>query len=685
MVELLAAWGAPADPRHDDIVACISQIRQELSAPGRNTYALLSALHTRHSDLLPTEFDRAIGEALSLLEAGKGPVPRSLRTRLEGLASRASSILVERIGPLRAALVGEVRGIVPHLENDAADEILRLLWSTESTGSVGGHLETLGRFDALRKRLDTARRERQETLRTLIAECERNGVPEARLGPARIVWQRADPMEIAVAIGDLQDFRDTEEHARRLAALVKSRSALAVLRDQAREVGSSAAPPEGAPPRTLLAEAVSGATAGIDTASRAATPAEVSAAESVLAVWDRLLRSLLESPAGSSAEGSRERKEAAAALIVDLERVRTRIGDSKEPHPVGARLREAAPAGGHQFQEAVLDAIDARLKLAVQEEARSHGAVEKLRSCKNQLTSLLERNAKLLPASRLFEAVTLTEDAEDVLSSGNFERVASLNQSIERAIEAIGKLAAEVRGGLRKRDEDVRETMIRNAARLAEIASGRTARRLETAVSKLRRSEAGKLEDFGNEIRRIETRIERRIGGRAGRALRRAGSKRFGAGARRVPELGVHAESLRSALRADDLRAIQERTSELERSLRRASILLRPLVRALLVVVPAVVIVASWIIWSHLRSAPRSYTLVFDPKPASGRSCKVELMPSDGSDSVSGILDAEGRVDVSIRPGNYEVFVDGRFIGKRITVPDDPGRVEHLPLPGPAD
>ena len=38
-------------------------------------------------------------------------------------------------------------------------------------------------------------------------------------------------------------------------------------------------------------------------------------------------------------------------------------------------------------------------------------------------------------------------------------------------------------------------------------------------------------------------------------------------------------------------------------------------------------------------------------------------------------------LEVAVPPGRYEIYVDGHYTGRAFVAPDDPSRVEGIPLP----
>ncbi|MBI1950079.1 MAG: hypothetical protein HYS34_01795 [Acidobacteria bacterium] len=685
VVELLVDWGAAAQPDAGDLLKAIASLR--------NAADLLRALHQKGRDLLPAELRDEMDRVIAILGTGGSLGAPSFRSRLDQMVAVAQEALEPRIAERRAAVAAQLKSWAILLDPAGLERSLQGLWRSERAAGLADQIGTLEDLDRICEALQEARRAATAEIEPWLAAGAPGGAADGVAELARNALQSGDPSQLLRVRQALQDRRTRDEHrvvAERCAA---ARSRLAALCEQARrEPGPAGSASNGGAAR-LRVKTVEGAESLLRATAAPAWPTEQGdSLEQALVAWERALRTVLEADGAAGDAGRRARRDLAGAFRAEMERLGTDGHDPREaaaPAPdtgtAEAALRETALGGGLPFQEAVDRAADLLRRAGQAAETRVKEAAARLRLSASDLTSFLESRAAELPTPRVVRARLWLEQVDGIVAARRVDGIESLDHAIREDLEALRGLAAHAQRRRANREEAERESLREEAARLAEVAPRRTARRLQALLDQAQRADGERLAGLRERLDLLRHGVEHAIRLEAARSLRsgerRARKAGAGAAARRpeaMRNLARCVGEISAAMQKDDLATLRDRTGEVRSALRAVAPLSRPWVRIALAVAASAVLAGGLAYWSGRRDLPQAYTLKLDGRPQ--QPVSVWLV-RDGRivEKAEYAKEAEG-VTFDLRPGRFEVFVDRRYTGRVIRVPGD-REVSGIPCP----
>lgn len=681
VVDLLASWGAAAHPAIADLFHLISV--------SRNVADLLKSLHRIGREFLPAPLHEEIGQAVAILSAGGSLNAPSFRARADRLLARAKDALGSHLEGRRAVMAAQIRSWAVLLEGEDLNSTLQRLWRSERWDHVSDQLVALEELERAQAALDRARD-------SFGAEIDaRTGAADAALretlDSARAALASGDPLELARAKRSLGDLRARADRGARLASWNEARARLAALCEQARaRIGENGGRGGGVllPAQTLdeaqrsLQEAIS-------------DPAGLESLQPVLETWERTMRAVLEADSAAGETTPTERPDLAAAFRREFEGLLPPDSEAGEPgretavreaSEIEATLREAARPGGRPFHAALERAVDFLRRGRLDAEARRKEAEARLRDSSRALASLLEKAGESLPTARVLQARLWLEQVEGMASAVQTAGMESLNRAIHDDLEELRRLAAHAQKKRTNREEAEREALRSEISRLLDVASRRSARQLQALAAASDRAEGDEIGRLRGRLERVRGEMEQALRLQAGKVLksgerivRRAGKGPEGRRQEEARDLARLVESLSASMEKDDLAQIRERAAELRSALRRAAPLTRPGVRLVIGGAALLVLAGAYFVMGRAGARARTYHLRLDADPPQPVSIWIVR---DGRIVARGEYrgGAEG-ARFELAPGRYEIFVDERYTGRVLRVPEEAGEVTGIPLP----
>lgn len=674
VIEHLVSWSASAHPILAQILESLSEFRgQQGDAPH-----LLRMLHERAAHFLPP------GVAEDVRQAAEAPRSRetspSVRQRLDPLLARASGELALHIERKRASLSSELGRWAESIGLDESVRVLETLWRTETADTLPNRLaaiEDLRRAEAL---LGAARTSLVVGLEeTLEASAVYSRDLEALRG-ARSALRSGHPEEVSRARLFVRGLRAAADRRQWEEKLVQVRASLMDACHRVRQLGGETAGRIDAGLEPLVSEGLARSEEALRAGAEVTEPRQMAASCSTLAACEKVLRHLLEE--ASRAGGERQGRETLSRTLT--EQIRSSSDVAATPSAVERALHDLAPGGGRPFQEAVLEAIRALRQARAQEDHDVGETSKLLRASADQLVSVLEEMAQDLPTTQVVEARLHLDQVDEVASSRRTKDIESLNGSLQEDLERLRRLGSLAQRRQKSREQTERQALEDEASRLAEVAGGRSARRLQALAAEVRRANAKQLSGVRVGLDQVGTAVGRAVRLDAGRALRGAERWLLRTGKRPAPkrrepaeEMQRLARAVRSAMETDDFLALRRHAIALRMALRQVSPLSRPALRIALVVVPAAALAATYFGYRWAAASPATYTFVLDPPPQDA----VTLSLFHDGQSLDREYTGPGGVSLNLPPGRYEVFVNGRFTGRVVRVPEDGKDVKGIPLP----
>ena len=251
---------------------------------------------------------------------------------------------------------------------------------------------------------------------------------------------------------------------------------------------------------------------------------------------------------------------------------------------------------------------------------------------------------------------------------------------MKRSLEELGQDAEEIRrlAEQQRRFEEDRsaaeaERLAGEIERLAEIARRGDARRLATlrANLKQRRKRAAVASVLPGLAARIENKERLDLAIRLRRASRCSDKARG--------RMQTEIECAQEALSGEDLVAIHEASSGLNDALRKTAPWRGP--RGWIAGGVLLVVVLAAGVFVVRTRGEGAKTATFDIESAEGVG-KVKLVLVRGGEIVEQRSVAPGQsVDISLPAGRFEVFVNDRYTGRVVRVPQDVGSIDPIPVP----
>lgn len=654
IVRLLATWEAMADPASADLTAVVADTRRAAGAPSAEAFRALRRALDHPAAALPAALREA---AESMLEAAGGDAARADRANASGLREVRSAVrqhLADRVAAEAGAVGEDLRAWMLGLTREERAEMLRALWGTAAAGSIPDLLGSLESLEGIRGRLAGCRRQAEAGLREL---GEGSGDAAVR-NRARDALASGDVAELAAAWISLRGDPGIAGAAEAEEDLLRQRQRLAERCDQLEEQTGSGP----------LAAIVAGARQLLATEDAASSPA---ARLDAIERWTRCV------DAAAEADDAGDRR---AEVVEGLRKALEAAGPGAGPVPDS--LLQAGP--GEAAFQAALEGILETLPGAGNGAAGGVGGpAERLRDAARALETFLGKAAVQLPTGLVVDARQALLSVEPLIAKGDDAALATHRERLEERLHALQGIQEQVRRQGRSDTEARRARAKAELERLRQAARRREIKSLDGIAARIPRA-------TGDDLVELEARIEgaeETIGGRlrraAGRALRAAGRRFPEGGAARdgADEVQALTARVRTAL-GGELPALQEATAALRAAVHRHAPWSRPGRRlALLFVLVAVVAGAG--VALRFRPAP-SYNLTLRIEPPPAGAVNV-LLVQDGAVVREGPFDpAVGRAEFTLPVGRYEIYVDDRYTGLRVTLPEDQGdRIVRFPAAVP--
>jgi hypothetical protein len=259
--------------------------------------------------------------------------------------------------------------------------------------------------------------------------------------------------------------------------------------------------------------------------------------------------------------------------------------------------------------------------------------------------------------------------------------------AIEDETVELRRLAAEYR----ERRVSV-ATSQRGAAReecekLIAVVPSSTAKRLKALLERLERAGASEVQAARRELERASSEVRNRIRLDAARTIRIAERSLARGEGKGAPRAGTDVDStaalvraLQQAMDGDDVEFLARHSRKLKQALRTSIVWNRPLVRVAIAAVGVLLLVTSLFAWQWYTSRTREYRLTFSGIPASAEHITISLVRA-GKIAEQDAFDPGQPAIVRLSPGEYEIYVNGRYTGRVVRVPGDPQDVTEIPFP----
>ena len=683
VVDLLLTWGVSADPAMRDLLEALSAFRS------RDGIALIRGALDAPGIVLEPELRQ---EASALLDASRDEsLDPDFESRLDQTLSRLDRAVRSSATAQRKAVQAELNAWARLLEAEELDQIWDRLWSGEAAEDLADRLCAMRSLEQARAALGKARWRIDAEVRRLL-EADRAATLDANLAErARRALDSGDPRQLAVMRVELQVLRRREHRVRGAEERSAARQRLADLCERARRTIDDPDGELGETSRELLRSAVDRCGTLVAESAEPSSPEEEELLLRSLSSWESALSAMLETAPPAPAGHARQKRR---ALADELARQITAVvaqptgddvasDDSEEARRIAKDLEGAADAGGGPFHSAVARAVELRGSLRTAHAQRAEGAAADLREAANALSAELEESASALPIDRVVQSRLLLEQAEGTVAAGQLPEMQSLSGAIREHAEAVRSLADRSRRHRSSRGAAERKRLRGEANRLLRMARAGTSRRVKSLAQKLRKADAGALEKLSHDLEALASRVGNAVRLEAARVLHGAErpSRRSGDSASRG-ELDEKIGALRTALAEDDLSSMAEISRELRSGLGGSTRWGGTGVRIVLAAAGLLIVLGLFFAWQHFSTGARTYQLTLsDTHPLPDRATLTLVRNGEVFDRRP--YEAGRATTVDLPPGRYEVYVNDRYTGRVVRVPEDAREVNGIPVPPP--
>ncbi len=300
-------------------------------------------------------------------------------------------------------------------------------------------------------------------------------------------------------------------------------------------------------------------------------------------------------------------------------------------------------------------------------------AVSDLRHAIDTANEELERVAPLLPTDRVVEFRTRVSEAESATYSADVSVLKRCLSELRHDGEEIRRLAEQQRRFEEDRSVAEAERLAGEIERLSGLARRGDARRLASLRADL--EHRNKRASVASSIPELAARIENKQRLDLAIRLRRARACSGKARDRMQREI----DAAKEALAGDDLHAIQDAAQELNRALRKAAPWRGPRGWVAGAVLLTVVLGAGVVALRGLGTDTTKVTFVLE---ATTDVDTVNLvLVRDGEVVAERHAQPGQSVDFSLPAGRFEVFVNDRYTGRVVRVPQDIDSMDPIPVP----
>ena len=356
---------------------------------------------------------------------------------------------------------------------------------------------------------------------------------------------------------------------------------------------------------------------------------------------------------------AQQAQELAAEIRIEIERA----DDEGKLKQTEARLTEAAGSGGRELIEALIDAAQDLGAHRAQRRHAMEGAAADLRAAAGRLSEALEQLAALLPTERVVGCRVHLESVEETATCGNPEDAQTLLAEIRKETDEIRRIAELSREYRKSRSSAEIKRLTTEAENLLRAAEGSTARRIRSVVEKLDDADSKSLRALARELKTLSARVGNAVRLETAQVLQRSKGK----------DSDETNDTLRKAFEKDDLSTMAELAGPQARRLGRSKMIMR----GAFGVVATLLVAGTVFVLNWLPNRPVSYVLeVADP------AAQVTFTLVRDGGVVERVDARSGQpTPVDLAPGSYEIFVNDRYTGRVIHVPDDPRTVSGIPVP----
>jgi hypothetical protein len=641
VVDLLATWGATALPGMTDLFEVLAAFRQ------RGSLAVLRQLLDAPEIALDVGLRGELQDLLDASRAGAAP-GAELEQSLPPLLEKATDALGEKAQSDREAIGQRLGPWAFVFGRDELHEILELLWLGERAEDVAGRLLAMRNLHQAGELIDR--------------------------GIARVEQEKRSP----------SDRSSTAEDEKLQAA----RQRLAEICERARQTADESGPLLGANRRELLLAAAKTGRELLRKPAVAGDNGDSSVWKRSLARCERGLGVMLDDLSDAGEPARRKRAEAARSLI---EQWRSLAAGLDQPTRAADRLertlQDGVPSGGPIFYEALARGTESIRSLQQGRADHVKRAEARLRRAEKSLADELKRSAGSLPAGRLVQARLRVEGIGAVVAVGDPADLDSLAGAIEDETEAVRGLATSRRERRASAVTSERSGARENTEKLIGSVPPRTAARLTELLAGLERAKASEVASARRDLESVASQARNRIRLDAARTLHRAEKWLAGGNGTRASTAGANAETfevkiqaLRDALDKDDVTSLAARSRQVDAALKNLAPWSRPLVRVMAAAAGVLLIASLLVAWQWYSNRAREYRLSLVDTPALSESVTISLVRG-GSIAEQGSYEPGGAAVVKLSPGEYEIYVNGRYTGRVIRVPVDPQDVTDIPVP----
>lgn len=676
IVDLLVSWGAVASPESGPLLRALS------GAP--TITDLLRGLRNLASDLLPPQLLEELGQVAQLVDAGGSLGAPSLRARIDAVLRQSRLQLSGEITQLGRSTAANLIPWALILERQQLDETLRTLWRGERPSDLADLLNTLEGIQGVQRLLEEMRR-------SLETDLGKPGVDGSIVEQARRALAEGDPLKLYLAKAALQSSRDLDRTRADAAALQDARSRLADLVARARQ---QAVVPEPGPHGEL-------ATLRADLLERAARftdgppperGEEIAAARSAVDAWNRAVEQLLQAQEQPDAAGSEARLDLVRSYEAETGMLQARsaalagsAGDTFSAQAAQAMeaLRKAAPGGGPAFEQA-LAKIDEIVRGGHDSTGTGLNSIgDRISVSSTHLTSLLDKSGETLPTAALINARLHLDQVEGLMAARDIAALTSLEKLLEEDIADLRRLLSIAQRRRSNRLEADRETCLEEISRLSEVAPPRLGSRLQALAGEVEQADGEALAAVQTRVDRLGNRVRQSIRLEAGKALHAANrwlKKAAGKPAlsERVAALTGQVEQLSTLLAKDDLPGLRQQTVALRAAVRKNAPLTRIEVRLGIAGLLIVALVAGAFMARTQWNKPQTYLFELDSEPV--EAVEIWLVRNGRIIEKRRFGVGDSALSFSLEEGRYEVYVNERYTGRVVQVPDDPREVTGIPI-----
>lgn len=299
--------------------------------------------------------------------------------------------------------------------------------------------------------------------------------------------------------------------------------------------------------------------------------------------------------------------------------------------------------------------------------------VAELRRAIASSTEGLTRSAAALPTAQVIRFRTRLSEAEAAAHSDDYDAMQRLLAELREDCDEMGRLAQQQQRFEEDRNAAESDKLADEIENLATVAQGRNAKQLQTLKAKLkqRKNKAG----IAAALPVLAARIANSERVALATLLRRASRCPEKARGQMQAELDDGAK----ALAGEDLVALRDAGSSLRQTLGKVAPWRGPRGQIAAGVLFAAILAGGWFGWQTMRNDATNVSFQFE---SAAGSTNVKFILVRGGEIVKELNVApQDGVDVSLSAGRYEIFIDGRYTGRVVRVPQDVKSIEPIKVP----